>query len=143
SEEMTKRLLKDGIDIEKLTGRYPNVKQTIIIDLYYSLPAQLKKQEGIEIDMSKYDAELLSRLNDNLITKESLPEIIKHLAKGKDVDYLDFRPLTIDDIKEDIKRIISDNKGAPMGAIIGKVMRKYKGKVNGKELSEYVKGVMG
>ncbi|MFW6378893.1 MAG: hypothetical protein ACOCZV_02625, partial [Nanoarchaeota archaeon] len=143
SEEMTKRLLKDRIDIEKLTETYPNVKRSTIIDLYYSLPTQLKKKEGLDIDMKEYDKELLSRLNDNLITKGSLPGIIKQLATGKKVDYAEFRPLTIDDIKDDIKRIISENEGVPMGAIIGKVMGKYKGKVDGKELSEYVKSILG
>lgn len=141
SEEMTKRLLKDGIDIEKLTETYPNVKQSVIVDLYYSLPSQLKKKEGLDIDISDYDKELLTRLNDNLITKESLYEILKQLAQGKKVDYTEFRPLTLDDIKDDVKKIVKENEGAPKGAIIGKVMAKYKGKVDGKELSDYVKSL--
>ncbi|MFP4118674.1 MAG: Glu-tRNA(Gln) amidotransferase subunit GatE [Candidatus Woesearchaeota archaeon] len=142
SEEMTKRLLKDGIDIERLTETYPNVKPSIIIDLYYSLPAQLKKKEGLDIDMSQHDKDILTRLNDNLIAKESLPEILKLLAKGKKVDYTEFKPMTLKDIKDDVKRIVEEMDGAPTGAIIGKIMGKYKGKVDGKELSEYVKSLL-
>ncbi|MGM5480821.1 MAG: Glu-tRNA(Gln) amidotransferase subunit GatE [Nanobdellota archaeon] len=142
SEEMTKRLLKDGINIEKLTETYPNVKQSVIIDLYYSLPAQLKKKEGLDIEMNQHDVDLLSRLNDNIITKESLPEILKQLARGKKVNYSDFRPLTIEDVKDDVKQVVKEMEGAPMGAIIGKMMGKYKGTIDGKELSEYVKSLL-
>ncbi|MGM5480556.1 MAG: Glu-tRNA(Gln) amidotransferase subunit GatE [Nanobdellota archaeon] len=142
SNEMVQRLIKDGIDIETLTKRYPRVKQSVLIDFFYSIPAQLKKKEGLDINTSLYQEDILSRLNKGSVTKESIPQILMLLAQGKKVNYSEYKPLSIDDVKEDIVHLVEQNKEAPMGAIIGKVMSKYKGKIDGKELSVFVKNLL-
>jgi Glu-tRNA(Gln) amidotransferase subunit E-like FAD-binding protein len=74
----------------------------------------------------------------NEITKDALEEIIVKLAKNESVNYLNYKPLSLENIKEDVKSIVMSMKDAPRGAIIGKVMAKYKGKVDGKELIQFI-----
>ena len=138
AEDIAKKLIKDGINLFSLTKKYSNVKPAFIIDTFYSLPAVIKKKHNIVVDVASYADVLLVKLNANEITKESLEEILLLLAQGKEIDYAKYKPLSLDSIQDDIKQIISEMKGAPMGAIIGKVMSKYKGQVDGKELSTLV-----
>ena len=42
-------------------------------------------------------------------------------------------------LEKEIKTIIDKNKGAPFGALMGMVMAKFKGKVDGKKVSEILK----
>lgn len=134
-EDVSKRLIKDGIDLNNLSKKYPNLKVSSMIDILYSTPSLVKKQHGIEIEIAPFADVLFEKLNLNLITKESIVEIVIKLVKGEKINYDSYKPLNLEDIKEDVKKMVEENKGAPRGAIIGKIMGKYKGKVDGKELS--------
>lgn len=138
AEDISKRLIRDGINLFDLTKKYPNLKPASMIDIYYSTPSLLKKQHGIEIEIKPFAEVLFEKLNSNLITKESVVEILLKLINGESVNYDSYKPLNVDDIKEDVKKIVEENKEAPRGAIIGKVMAEYKGKVDGKELANLV-----
>ncbi|MCF7798372.1 Glu-tRNA(Gln) amidotransferase subunit GatE [Candidatus Woesearchaeota archaeon] len=138
AEDIAKRLLKDGIDLPALTKKYPNLKAAFIIDTYYSLPSMIKKKQGVDVDIISHADTLFAKLNDNKITKDSFEELLALLSQGKEVDWSTYELVDIADITDDVKAIIVEMKGAPMGAIIGKVMNKYKGRVDGKELAKLV-----
>ncbi|MBN1175154.1 Glu-tRNA(Gln) amidotransferase subunit GatE [Candidatus Woesearchaeota archaeon] len=138
AEDIAKRLIRDGINLFDLTNKYPNLKPASMIDVYYSTPSLMKKQFGLEVDIIPFAEKLFEKLNSNLITKESILEILLKLVKGEQINYSHYKPLNIEDIKDDVRKIVEENKDAPRGAIIGKVMASYKGKVDGKELSELI-----
>ena len=141
AEDIAKKLIRDHIDLELLMKEYSNLKVNSIIDLYYGLSGMIKKKHSIDIsldEMKVYLPIILERLNENLITKDSVTEIVLSLHKGESINYDDYKPLSIDDIKEDLLKLLSDMEGAPMGAIIGKAMAMYKGKIDGKELSKFI-----
>jgi glutamyl-tRNA(Gln) amidotransferase subunit E len=142
AEDIVKKIIKDGIDFEKITSTYDKLKPSFIIDIFYGLPGALKKKYNLEINMALFAKTLLEKLNSNLITKDSLEEISVKLAKGEFVNYDNYKPISIDEIRDDVKQIVDLLKDAPRGAIIGKVMGKYKGKVDGKELSQLVNSLL-
>ncbi len=137
-EDIVKKLIKDNINLDDLTTKYSKLKPSYIIDFFYGLPAMMKKKHKVEIDIKEYAEELLSKLNNNKITKDSLEEILVKLSRGEQVNYEEYKPLSIEEISGDVKEMVSSMKEAPRGAIIGKVMAKYKGKVDGKELSVFI-----
>lgn len=139
AEDVVKRLIKDDIDLDELVKTYPHIKPSFIVEVYYGLPGILKKKHDVQVDMQKFAPLLLEKLNANEITKDALEEILLCLSRGEPVDYERYAPLCIDSLREEVERIVKDMKGAPLGAIIGKVMSTYKGKVDGKELSSLVK----
>ncbi len=139
SSDIAKHLLKDKIDLFSLTKKYPHLKPSFIVATYYSLPALLKKKHGLIIDIASYAPLLFEKLDKQQITKDSFEEITLLLAQKKPVDYKKYKPLSLTVLQDDIKKIIATMKGAPLGAVMGKVMAKYKGQVDGKELSLLVK----
>lgn len=138
TKDIAKRLLKDNIDLIAITKKYPTLKPAFIIDTFYSLPALIKKKHGIEVDVMSYADSLFAKLHANEITKDSLEEILVLLSEGKKVDYKKYAPLSLDSIEDEVKTIITAMKDAPMGAIIGEVMKKYKGQIDGKQLAALV-----
>lgn len=141
AQDIAKKLIRDDIDIDMLMTEYSNLKVNSIVDLYYGLPGMIKKKHGVDIsldDLKLYLPVLLEHLNNNSITKDSVEEILLKLHKGESIDYSLFKPLLLEDIKENLLKLISDMQGAPMGAIIGKAMAMYKGKIDGKELSAFI-----
>ena len=65
--------------------------------------------------------------------------IIVELAKGKKPNYNEYKPILENDIIKDIKKIISKNKGASLNALMGIVMSKYRGKIEGKSVINTLK----
>ncbi|MBD3209700.1 Glu-tRNA(Gln) amidotransferase subunit GatE [Candidatus Woesearchaeota archaeon] len=130
--DMAKRLLKDGVDLDALTKKYTKVKPAFIVDLFYSVPALLKKKHNVEVDMSLYADELLARIDADEISKDAVPGIALLLASGKTVDYEKYKPISEKEIKEVIKEVIRKDPKAPVGALMGAAMKELGGKADGK-----------
>ena len=139
AQEQASRLLRDGIDLYSLTTTYPNIKPAFILDFYYSLPSQVKKKTGKDVDMSLYAQEVLTKINDGSITKDALLDIVAVLSQGKTVNYAEYEPMDDGAIETVIKQILEQNTGAPTGALMGKAMAQLKGKVDGKTVAALIK----
>ena len=142
ASDIAKRLLRDGLDLEILASEYDNIKPNFIVDLYYATAGLIKKKHGIDVDMMVYAPVLLERLNEGLITKDSIVDIVLKLHAGEKINYNDFKPISIEDISEEVKKLVEEMDGAPLGAIIGKAMSQFKGKVDGKELTQLIQSFM-
>ena len=138
TEDIAKKLIKEELDLMTLADNYPNIKPAYMLDYYFSFPSMIKKKYNEEIDVKKYAHELFSKLNKNKITKDSIPELLLKLTKNKEINYNDYKLISIKDIEKEITEIISQNKNLPKGALIGKIIAKYAGKIDGKEISEFV-----
>ena len=137
-EDIIKKLLKDKIDLEELSTKYLKLKPSYMIDFFYAIPSLIKKKHNKEINIKDYSEELLSKLDDNQITKDSVEEIILKKLKGEKINYAEYKPLTIEEIKPEVEKLVNTIKDLPRGAIMGKVMGKYKGKIDGKELNSLI-----
>lgn len=137
SEDIAKKLIRDGINLLDLYETYPDMKPSFMIDILYSLPSIVKKKHDIEVDMTPHLDVILSKLQAGEITKESLENIALDLGKGT-VNWEKYKPLDISDIEEELRALIKPIKDKPMGAIMGSVMGQFKGKIDGKQLSALV-----
>jgi len=142
AEDIAKRLLKDGIDLFLLTNQYPKIKPSYFIDYYYSLPKLIEKEVGHHFAVGDFAKEHFSLLNKGAITPDGIVLACIDLAKGKTIAYEDYVPVSLDEVKADIAQTVRAMKDAPVGAIIGKVMSTYKGRLDGKTLSAYVRELL-
>lgn len=135
-EAMAKRLLRDGYDLDELTKTYPRLKPSQFSDMFYSLSSR------VDGDIKQHFPTLLQKLNDGTILKDSLEPLAQELATTNHVDYAKYKPLDLQDIKQDIQELVQNMSGAPRGAIIGKAMNAYKGRVDGKALAKLVNDLL-
>lgn len=131
AKDVAKRLLRDGIDLDVLTAKFPNVKPAFIVDLFFSTPSLIKKKSDLDVDISLFADELLAKLNDGVISKDAVVEVATLLAKGVPVDYEMFKPMDVSVIDAAVKQAIASDPAAPLGALMGVVMKKLQGKADG------------
>ncbi|NQV09115.1 hypothetical protein HQ529_04650, partial [Candidatus Woesearchaeota archaeon] len=139
SEDMARLLLKHNVDLDYYVKRYPNLKPLLITEMFVTTPKEIRKRHNVELDIWKHGDEVLEKLNQGVISKDAVVDILVDLAKGKKIDYSKFK--TVDDkkLEAEVKNIVESKKGLGFGAYMGILMGKYKGKVDGKKLSELLK----
>lgn len=119
-------LVKKDMDFRAMVKSYPHIKPSFLANTASSIPKE-------------HHDDVFSRLNKGEITKDSVTEISELLKAGKKVDYSSYKAADDGEIEEEIKKIISENKGAPIGALMGEAMKRFRGKVEGKKVMELIK----
>ncbi|MBW2983375.1 Glu-tRNA(Gln) amidotransferase subunit GatE, partial [Candidatus Woesearchaeota archaeon] len=143
SDEVARRLLKDGVDLKGLSKRYANVKSAFIVDLFYSTPALVRKKHGVDVDMSLYADEVLAKVDAGVVSKDSVPDIVATLAKGEEVDYEKYRPVDTAEVDAVVKQVLEEDPDAPLGALMGAAMKRLGGKADGKVVMQRLKELKG
>lgn len=121
----------------------------------FEIQKDIKKREKVEILELSNDLlldlfELVSKKNLNL---NMLREIFVDLYKNKIYEisslenYLEEKGLlgldiSEEEIEERVKKVIENNSGAPFGALMGKAMAEFQGKVDGKIISQTLRKLM-
>lgn len=141
AKDIVKRLLRDGVDLEALAERYKGLKPSFIVDFFYSTPGVVKKKHNLEVDMASYADELLPRLDTGEIPKDAIVDIVVALAKGGKVDYGKFKALDVSVIDKVVKDAMKADPSAPVGALMGAVMKKLGGKADGKLVMERLRAL--
>lgn len=141
-KNLLKIMIKQGIEIENIISNYPNIKPVFFADYFVSYAKELKKRFNVEVsneDMIKFSSEVFDKMNSGTIPKEAAIEILAELGRGKKPDYSKYAMISDDVLESGIKEIVAKNKGAPFGTLMGIVMTKFRGKADGKKISEMLK----
>lgn len=122
-----------------LAAKFKNVKPQLIAEAVAVMPKEIKKRHGVEVNALEHLDEILGFLDSGRIPKEAVFEILVEKAKGSKVDYSRYMLMSDDEIIKIIKKVISDNKGAPFNALIGIAMGRLRGKADGKKVAEILR----
>ncbi len=143
SLDLAKMVASKKLDIESLSIKYSNIKPLFLAEYFLTLPKEIKRRFNIEVDMTQFSEEILEKLNSSLITKEAVIDIVVELTKGNKVDYSKFKTISDSDVEDEIKKIVELNPGKTTGALMGIVMSKFRGKVDGKKIAEVLNKLVG
>ena len=130
----------ESVVFEKLAGSL-SLKPSFIAESLVSLPRELRRKENIDITSDMIE-EILGLVDEGKIAKESVAEAIVAKAKGK-FSLDEYKAISEDELEEDIRKIVESMQGKPFGAVMGEVMKKYRGKVDGKKASDLIRKYMG
>jgi len=150
---LPKQVAKDLVferDFEVFVNKYPQVKPILIAESLVSMPKDIKARYGLEINTGSdlFNSQLnqiLQKLNEGAIPKEAVFEILLGIAKGehgKDIDFSKYST-SEDEIISFIVKIISERPGHNANAIMGEVMKKYRGKYPGQKILELIRKYKG
>ncbi|MCK5107823.1 MAG: GatB/YqeY domain-containing protein, partial [Nanoarchaeota archaeon] len=139
NNHLAQEIIKQRIDLEIFTNKYKNIKPEFIASTIIDTPKEIKKRYSLDANILIHLDPVLSKLNQNKITKEAVFEILLEYAQGKKPDYSTYQPISEKEIEKEIKLIISKNKNAPIGALMGQAMAKFRGKVDGKLVMQIIK----
>lgn len=125
---------KSNFSFEELFKKYSskNLSPTNIVDIFLSQAPSLEKKEGVKLkeeDVFK----ILGAISKGVVAYSSIKDLLKDSLKGK-LDFSRYEQLSDDEIRKIIRKIIADNKDAPLGLIMGKAMSELKGRADGKKV---------
>ncbi|MFW6008988.1 MAG: Glu-tRNA(Gln) amidotransferase subunit GatE, partial [archaeon] len=129
-----------------------NVKPSIVYSTIFDIPKEIKKRENIEIVDFNFNLikQVIDLLNQEKLNKNSIYNLYLNLYKNsvREVDDLEkylknnnliAKEVDEQEIEQKIKKIVSENQGAPFGALMGIVMKEFSGNIDGKKVSQILK----
>lgn len=135
--DLARVLVKDGIFLDEFNYK---LEKNLIATVLVEYPKDIKKRFDLDYHFREEDFRLiLENLERGNLNKESAFEVLTEIAKGKKIDLSKYKSVDLKDLEKDIKSIVEKNKDLSIGALMGIVMNKYRGKVEGKVVSELIR----
>ncbi|MBW3020847.1 Glu-tRNA(Gln) amidotransferase subunit GatE [Candidatus Woesearchaeota archaeon] len=133
SEVLANGLAKSGIKFCDYVKEFDKLEPKLIAQILIDVPKDIKSRLNIDSSSLTEDnfKEVLSKLNKDEISKDSVVDILALISEGKDVDYSKFEKADLSDVESEIKKIVEEKPGLNAGGYMGLVMAKFKGKVDG------------
>lgn len=127
--------------VEKFNKVEPNFIAKVIVEM----PKEVQSRYNLSLDNLKDEhfEDILRKLEKNEINRSSVLEILKEICERGEVNYDKFRPANESKIEKDILDIIKKNKGASFNAVMGEIMKRFRGKIDNKKIVEIVKNNAG
>jgi Glu-tRNA(Gln) amidotransferase subunit E-like FAD-binding protein len=136
NSELARNLIKEGFNLEDY--KY-NLDNKLITNVLVEIPKDVKKRHKIDYKFKDVEFRLiLEALEQNKITRDSIENIFVDIAKGKDINLEEYSPVDSLKLEKEIEKIVKQNKSLAMGALMGIVMKKFGGKVDGKLAAQLV-----
>ncbi len=142
--ELAKQLAKSPYSdmFENFTKKFKNIKPAFIASTLISTLKEIKRKFNADVEKltDKEFEEIFNYLNKGKISKDIVMDVIIDYSNNKfDIDKYASAPKA--DLEKEIKAIIGKKPGLSIGAYMGLIMAKYKGKVDGKKAMEILKNL--
>ncbi|MGM5488588.1 MAG: Glu-tRNA(Gln) amidotransferase subunit GatE [Nanobdellota archaeon] len=122
---------------EKLVGK-TSQKPAFIAETLVSMPKEIRRNEG-EMNLGELDfEEVIGHVDSGALPKASMYDALVAKQKGE-FRLSDFKAVDDSELETAVKEIVDELSGKPFGAIMGEVMKRFGGKVDGKKASELIK----
>ena len=133
-------LIKKKINLEQYTSQYKNLEPETIAFILVELPKEIKSRFSLNPEHLKQEHfnMLLSALDKGIINKESILEILKEILETGNVNLEKYKPISSEKITSEITQLIQKNKDLSINALMGMIMQKYRGKIEGKTVAEII-----
>jgi len=141
---IVKDLLSAGIDFESYVKEFSNIEAKFIATVLVQVPKELKRKDNLDVSVlteSDYK-EFLGYLNENKVPKDAVSQLLVKRVKGETINLDDFKGVDDSEIEAAVTELVKEKPGLNIGGYMGLVMAKFKGKVDGKKVSEILKKVI-
>ncbi|MBI2650912.1 Glu-tRNA(Gln) amidotransferase subunit GatE [Candidatus Woesearchaeota archaeon] len=136
NKELAKELVNNKV-FEQFVDKFSNIQPVTIANTLITMPKEIKARFKLEPSnlADKDFEEVLGYLNEGKIAKEAVIELLVKKIKSEKISLENFA-ISDADLEKEIKALIEDKKGLNISAYMGILMKKYRGKVDGKKIME-------
>jgi glutamyl-tRNA(Gln) amidotransferase subunit E len=139
NDEMIKLVLSSGMleEFEALLKIYNN--SVFVAKVLFLMPREIASHFKVGESIFSVDIieTILQSVSDKKILEEDVKRVMEKIAKNIPVsEALKVEKKDIGEIESEIAKIIKEKPGLSIGAYMGLVMAKFKGKVGGKDVSD-------
>ncbi len=129
SEELANEIAKNKINFEKYYKKFNKISKGLLASILINKINE--KEKHLEF--------ILENLNSGKITKDVVDEILTNLKQGKKINLEHYKTASYKEIENEIKNITNKKPELSVNAIMGILMGKYRGKIDGKKLIGLIK----
>ncbi|MFW5852867.1 MAG: hypothetical protein ACOCUR_02460, partial [Nanoarchaeota archaeon] len=125
-------------DFDSLVKKFKNLSPSFIAQCLLGSPKEVKTRFGVDFQDDNYKEVLLllDKVNNSEISKDTFVDLLSRLIKKEVIDYKEFKPEDDGLVEKKIKEIVDKNKSVSFGGLMGMCMKEFKGKVDGKKISQ-------
>jgi Glu-tRNA(Gln) amidotransferase subunit E-like FAD-binding protein len=139
NEEMIKLLIESRKldEFENLLKIYSN--SNFVVKLMLVFPKEISSHENISSEIFSMDVleSIVKAIAGGKIKEEDAKHVLEEIAKGKNInEAIKIEKVDLGEIESEAARIIKDKPGLSIGAYMGMLMSKFKGKISGKDANE-------
>ncbi|MSR86058.1 Glu-tRNA(Gln) amidotransferase subunit GatE [Candidatus Woesearchaeota archaeon] len=138
--DLARMLVADDIDFSSYL-KFEHIEKKFLAHVLVNTPKEIQKRYNLDASVltDMQYREVFAYLDQGLISKEAVLDILVEILQGKKIDIHRYK--TVDDktLEKELKVLVQENKGAPMNALMGEAMKKYRGKVDGQKIMELLK----
>ncbi|MCD4666719.1 Glu-tRNA(Gln) amidotransferase subunit GatE [archaeon] len=131
--DVSKELSK--INFEDYLKKYKKLDSKLIAKVLVDVKKDFKSRHKINVD--DYLDLVLDYLNKGDINEFAVEDVLLDLSKGKKIIFNKYKKINMDAVKKEIKKL--KNRKLSDKAIMGLLMKEYKGRISGKELFDLIK----
>jgi Glu-tRNA(Gln) amidotransferase subunit E-like FAD-binding protein len=144
--EQVKILLKKDMLEEFKTFLKLVDEPKFIYQALVEIPMEIASHENKNLDeVLTIDVihDIVEAVSKGEIEKSDVKHVMEEVVSGKSVEEaLKIEKAEVSDVESEIAKLIKEKPGLSMGAYMGIIMSKFKGKISGKEVSEILKRLM-
>src|SRR3989344_7635938 len=99
------------------------------------------KRDGISIEKINDNqlTQIFKAVDDGSLPKSSVTQTLTDMAQGTFKSFKEYAGAGDDELEVVIKELVAKHPGLAQGAYMGKIMAHFKGKADGKKVSELLK----
>jgi len=139
STDLATAIVKGKIDLDKYASKYKNLDAKFIADTLINAPKEIKARFKKDINIFEHIDQLFEKVDSGKIPRSAVFEILVEIAQGNKPDYSKYAGVSDAEIEQETIKLVKDNPAASPGALMGMLMTKYRGKVDGKKAMEIIK----
>lgn len=132
SKDLAAEIVKQNINFLSIVRDFAKLQPNFIADTLINAPKEIKKRFKKDINVLDH-LEVFAKANKNEIATSAVFEILAEIAHGKEPDYTKYISLDEGELEKEIINLIHNSPGAPIKALMGMLMAKHRGKINGKK----------
>jgi len=136
SHELASQIVKEEINFEEYMSKYKNLKPKFIAETLINAPKEVKARFKKEIDIFKHADELFAKADKGELPTSAVFEILTEIANDKKPDYEQYKGMSDEALEKEIVTLIKDKNEASINALMGLLMAKHRGKIDGKKAME-------
>ncbi len=138
--DLAREIVKRKVNFDYFAAQYKYLEPKFIAQVLINVPKEMKARLKVEKEVrSEQFEEVLGLLDVGKVPKDAVLDVLAELVQKGTVDLQKFQGVSEQDAEAEIKKIVAENKGASMNALMGLAMQKFRGKVEGKKLMEWIK----
>jgi len=143
-QDLAKELIPHK-DFENYVNKFKKLAPPAIAHVLINIPKEIKKRFNLDVSklIDKDYEEILEYLDEGKINNEAAIELFIKKIKKEKIDLGKYKAVSSGELEKEIKKIVKEKPGLSIGAYMGIVMGKHRGKVEGKKVMEIIKKVVG